>query len=260
MYLLTAKSEKSEILSCRPKEQWDSLRHHLVCLLLMWSLLLWTTVAILPLPHPGPPPSPIFPQAAMVSAWAFRPGLSPTSPSAIQLCSGQGLLQMHLSPRSQKSPPTWHAPCGETWPCGYLKSASWSLCTQFGQPPPPSSPALDLAQKRPPLRSCSWFSSQIFRQGLYTFKNSRLEKESLNWPLQGPSALTVLSFKICLSPPCPPLPCDQFMGWNGLSLTPDLNTTILFRSDLCSWHTSSHLSVCVSTSFSLTKTKTKIAS
>lgn len=187
-------------------------------------------------------------------------GLSPTPLPAIQLSSSQGLLQIHLPQRSQRSPPTWQAPCGEMWPCGYLKSASCSLRMEFGQPPPLSSPALETAWKRPPLRSHTWFSSQIFRQGLYIFRNSGLKKEmNVKMPLSishyRDCQLTPLSFKICFSPPWPPLPCDQLRGCNGLSLTLDINMTVLFRRDLCSWYMSFHLSVCVSASFSMTKTQ-----
>lgn len=191
MYLLTASNDKSEFLSCSPKEQRDSLRHHLVCLLLIWSLLLWTTVAVLPLPHPGSCAQSHLPSGNDGLHRRFsscppcrarfcqpRPsGLSPTPLPAIPLSSSQGLLQIHLPQRSQRSPPTWQAPCGEMWPCGYLKSASCSLRTEFGQPPPLSSPALETAWKRPPLRSHTWFSSQIFRQGLCIFRNSGLKKE-----------------------------------------------------------------------------------
>lgn len=179
MYLLTARNDESEILSCSPKEQRDSLRRHLVCLLLIWSFLLWTIVTILPLPHPGSSAQYHFPPGShglhlsflsWPPCWArfCRPrpsGLSPTSLPAIQLSSSQGLLQIHLPQRSQKSPPTRHTPCGEMWPRGYLKSASCSLHTQFGQPPPLFSSALDMTWKGPPLCSHSWFSSQIFRQG-----------------------------------------------------------------------------------------------
>jgi len=62
---------------------------------------------------------------------------------------------------------------------GYWKSASCSLQTQPGQPP-----ALDMARERPPPPLSFLVFSQIFRQGLYLFKSSGLEKEmSVKMPL-----------------------------------------------------------------------------